>query len=414
MDTTANLKAPIQWQKVFSLAVLVASLGYFVDIYDLLLFSIVRVKSLADLGLSGSDLTDKGLLLLNAQMGGLLVGGIIFGILGDKKGRLRILFGSILLYSIANFLNGFVQSYQTYAILRFIAGVGLAGELGAGASLVTESLPKEVRGLGTMIIASVGVSGAVLAWFIADTFAWRTAYFLGGAFGIFLLLLRLGVYESGIFSKMKATKEVEKGNFLSLFTSFHRFKRYISCIFIGIQFWFMVGILITLSPEFAKALHITGPVQAGKAVMFCYAGLTLGDFVSGFLSYISKSRKKILIIFAVLSALGNIGYFFLEGISPDLFYVICFFMGLFSGYWTLFVTVAAESFGTNLRATVATTVPNFVRGALVPVSALFAFLKVRTDIFKAGMIVGLICIALSFYGIYAYSETYTKDLDFYE
>lgn len=401
-------------KKVFTVAVLVAALGYFVDIYDLLLFSIVRVKSLTDLGLTGADLTDKGLLLINMQMAGMLIGGIVFGILGDKKGRLSILFGSILLYSIANILNGFVKDYQTYAILRFLAGVGLAGELGAGVSLVSESLPKEVRGLGTMIIASVGVSGAVLAWFVADLFTWRTAYFIGGGGGLLLLALRIGVFESGLFSKMKSSAHISKGNFLSLFTSFDRFKRFASCILIGCQFWYMVGILITLSPEFAKALHVDGAIVAGKAVMFTYAGLTLGDFASGLLSYLFKSRKKVLLLFMLLSSLGNIGFFFIDGLRSDLFYLGCFFMGLFSGYWALFVTVAAENFGTNLRATVATSVPNFVRGSLVPISALFAFLKVHTGLLQAGLIVGLICIAISFLGLYLYRDTYFKDLDYYE
>jgi len=404
----------ISLKKLLTTAVVVAALGYFVDIYDLLLFSIVRVKSLTDLGLSGVELTDKGLLLINMQMAGMLIGGIFFGVLGDKKGRLSILFGSILLYSIANILNGFVRDYQTYALLRFFAGVGLAGELGAGVSLVSESLPKEVRGLGTMIIASVGVSGAIFAWVVSDLFAWRTSYFIGGGLGLLLLALRLGVYESGLFSKMHENKEVSKGNFLSLFTSLDRFKRYLSCILIGFQFWYMVGILITLSPEFAKALNVDGSILAGKAVMFCYAGLTLGDFASGLLSYLFKSRKNILILFMLLSSLANIAFFYVGGVSSSFFYGLCFLMGLFSGYWALFVTVAAENFGTNLRATVATTVPNFVRGSLVPVSALFAYLKTQTDMIHAGMIVGLICIVISFLGIFMYRDTYFKDLNYYE
>ncbi len=402
------------FKSAFTLAVVVAALGYFVDIYDLLLFSIVRTRSLSDLGLTGIDLTDKGLLLINMQMAGMLLGGILFGILGDKKGRLSVLFGSILLYSVANILNGFVHDYQTYALLRFLAGIGLAGELGAGVSLVSESLPKNLRGIGTTIIASVGVSGAVLAWFIADTFTWRTAYFIGGGFGLLLLILRVSVFESGLYSKMKVSSEIPRGQFLSLFTNIHRFKRYICCIFIGIQFWFMVGILITLSPEFAKALHVNGAIQAGKAVMFCYAGLTIGDLASGLMSYYFKSRKKVLLFFLVLSSIGNLSYFFMDGINAETFYTICFFMGLFSGYWALFVTIAAENFGTNLRATVATTVPNFVRGSLVPISALFFFLKSKTDMIHSGFIVGIMCVAISFYGIYIYKDTYSLDLDYYE
>jgi MFS transporter, putative metabolite:H+ symporter len=402
------------FRAAFSVAVLVASLGYFVDIYDLLLFSIVRVKSLADLGLSGPELVDKGLLLINMQMAGMLIGGVLFGILGDKRGRLKILFGSILLYSLANILNGLVQDYQTYAVLRFFAGIGLAGELGAGVALVSESLPKESRGLGTMIIASVGVSGAVLAWYISETLTWRHAYFIGGFLGLILLVLRFKVTESAIFAKMDNNKSILKGNFFSLFTSFDRFKRYLSCILIGVQFWFMVGILITLASEFAQALHIQGVISDGRAVMFCYAGLALGDCLSGLLSYLLKSRKRVLFLFLSLTSVANLSYFYLDNINANLFYIVCFLMGMFSGYWALLVTVAAENFGSNLRTTVATTVPNFVRGALLPISAIFSYIKMRTDLLHAGMLVAIFCILLSFIGLAMYRETYHTDLDFYE
>ena len=402
------------WTKVFNIAVLVASLGYFVDIYDLLLFSIVRIKSLTDLGISGSELTSKGLFLINAQMGGMLIGGIVFGILGDKKGRLSILFGSIILYSIANILNGFVQSFEGYVILRFIAGVGLAGELGAGVSLVTETLPKEIRGLGTTLIASVGVCGAVLAWFVFETFTWRSAYFIGGGFGILLLLLRIGVFESGLFAKMKTSSQVRRGDFLSLFTNADRFKRFILCILIGAQFWFVVGVLITLSPEFARALGVLGPIEAGKAVMYCYSGLVIGDLASGLLSHFMKSRKKALLIFIVLSGIAILGFSLLRQVSTQEFYGFCFGLGLTSGYWALFVTVAAESFGTNLRATVSTSVPNFVRGSLVPISMLFAFLKGPMGLMPAAMTVGMICFAISLVAILNFTDTFSKDLDYYE
>ena len=403
------------WLYLVNTAVLVAALGYFVDIYDLLLFSIVRVRSLTDIGLTGTELTDKGLLLINIQMAGLLIGGVVFGILGDKKGRLSILFGSILLYSIANVCNGFVQSFEAYAILRFLAGIGLAGELGAGISLVSETLPKEARGLGTMIVATVGLFGAVFAWTIADNFTWRTAYFIGGGGGLLLLAMRIGVYESGIYTKLSAAhSHISRGNFISLFTNWNRFKRYISNILMGIQFWFMVGILITLSPEFAKALGIQGKVEAGKAVVFCYLGLAVGDVISGVLSYLMKSRKKVLVLFLCSAGVSLLAYFTLSGISSGLFYGYCFLMGILSGYWALFVTVAAENFGTNIRATVATTVPNFVRGSLIPISALFTLLKASIGILHAGIVVALVCISISVLGISLYKETYSKDLDYLE
>ena len=393
--------------------IVVAALGYFVDIYDLLLFSIVRVESLSDLGLKGQELTDQGLLLINSQMAGMLIGGVVFGVWGDKRGRLKILFGSILLYSIANLLNGWVNSVETYAVLRFIAGIGLAGELGAGISLVTEILPKEIRGLGTMIVASVGVSGAALAWWISEIFSWREAYWIGGGMGLLLLLFRLGVVESGMFQKMNHSA-VSRGNFLSLFTSWSRFKRYATCILIGIQFWFMVGILITLSPEFAHVLGIDEPIEAGRSVLWCYLGLTCGDMLSGFTSHLFKSRKKALLLFMLLSSASICVYLF-GGLTSSLqFYVLCFAMGVASGYWAIFVTVAAENFGTNLRATVATTVPNFVRGSLVPISALFAYLKPSLGLIGSATVVGTLCIAVSFWGLSQLQETFHKDLDYLE
>ncbi len=399
---------------LINVAVIVSALGYFVDIYDLLLFSIVRVRSLTDLGLTGSDITDKGLFLINVQMVGLLLGGILFGILGDKKGRLTILFGSILLYSVANLLNSFVQTVEQYAILRFIAGVGLAGELGAGVALVAESLPKETRGYGTMIIASVGLSGAALAWAVAELFNWRTAFLIGGLMGIALLLLRVRVFESGLFDRMKKDSTVSRGNFLMLFTRWSLFKKYLSCILIAIQTWYIVGILITLSPEFTKELGVSGTIDAGKAVLFSYLGISLGDLFTGLLSQLLKSRKKVLALFLAFSSAMILWYFSVRNISSELFYVICFLLGMSTGYWAIFVTVAAEKFGTNIRATVATTAPNFVRGSLVPISWLFAQLKPSLGLLNAGAVVGAVCVALSFLGLWMSEETFGKDLDYFE
>ncbi len=411
MSIQVITKIPLK--SVLSAAVIVSALGYFVDIYDLLLFSIIRVQSLKDLGLQPEQITDQGLMLINLQMAGMLIGGVFFGILGDKKGRLSILFGSILLYSIANLLNAFVQNIEQYAILRFIAGLGLAGELGAGVALVVESLPKKIRGYGTMIIASVGVSGAALAWLVAEHVHWRTAYLIGGLLGVGLLLLRIRVSESEIFHKVKESN-IRKGDFLMLFRNKKLFIKYLACILSAIQIWYLVGILITLSPEFSKAMNVQGEILAGKAVLFCYLGLAFGDFVSGWLSQIFASRKKVLFIFLSLSAISIALYFQLHDLSSEIFYTICFLMGISSGYWAIFVTVAAESFGTNMRATVATTAPNFVRGALVPISWLFALLKPQVGLLPAAAWVGALCVTLSFVGLYALPETFAKELDYHE
>ena len=399
--------------RVLNAAVIVAALGYFVDIYDLLLFSIVRVQSLKSLGFSGQELTDKGILLLDVQMIGMLLGGILWGVWGDKRGRLTVLFGSIFLYSVANIANGMVNSIETYALWRFIAGIGLAGELGAGITLVTEILPKEKRGYGTTIVASVGIMGAVAAGIIADNFDWRTCYYIGGGLGLLLLVLRIGVSESGMFAQAKQEAH-KRGDFLALFRNKSRFLKYLRFILIGLPIWYAVGILITLSPEFAPLLGVTGAVLAGKSVMFCYAGMVVGDVASGLLSQYLKSRVKVLYIFWSLSVLAIGAYFSLNGLSVAQFYGVCAFLGFSVGSWVIFMTSAAEQFGTNIRATVTTTVPNFVRASVVPMTALFQILASFTDIITAAVMTGLLALILAAYAISTLHETFHEDLDYSE
>jgi len=399
---------------IFSLPVIVAALGYFVDIYDLVLFSIVRVPSLKSFGLSGKELINYGVYLLNMQMIGMLAGGILWGWLGDKKGRLKIMFASILLYSLANIANGFVSSLPAYAALRFIAGVGLAGELGAGITLVSEVLHTRIRGYGTMLVASIGVSGAILANVVANTYEWHNAFFIGGGLGLLLLAARVKVAESGMFKAMEEKTGVSRGNMLALFTDWNRFFRYINSIMIGVPIWFVVGVLITFSPEFAVALHITGPVSAGNAVMYCYLGLVFGDLSSGLLSQLLKSRKKVILLFMFLTV-GAVALYFLQGSSsPQFFYLVCALLGFAGGYWAIFVTVAAEQFGTNLRATVATTVPNIVRGMVVPITMLFQFSRGLFGLESGALLVGVLCSIGAFLSLTALEETFHKDLDYYE
>ncbi len=407
-------RAAVGLKHVFSLPVIVASLGYFVDIYDLVLFSIVRVPSLKSLGLSGKELIDYGVFLLNMQMAGMLLGGILWGVLGDRKGRLKIMFGSIFIYSVANILNGMATSLPAYAVLRFIAGVGLAGELGAGITLVSEVLHTSLRGYGTMLVASVGVSGAILANIIANASDWRHAFIIGGILGLLLLIARISVAESGMFKAMDKKAGVSRGNLLALFTNRKRFFRYLNSILIGVPIWFVVGVLITFSPEFAVKLGTTGPVSAGNAVMFCYLGLVFGDLSSGLLSQLLKSRKKVVLLFMVLT-LAAVALYFLQGSrSPAFFYGVCLMLGFASGYWAIFVTVAAEQFGTNLRATVATTVPNFVRGMVVPITLLFQLFRQYFGLEGGALTVGAVCAIAAFISLASLEETFHKDLDYYE
>jgi len=400
--------------QIFSLPVIVAALGYFVDIYDLVLFSIVRVPSLKDLGLTGQELTDYGVYLLNMQMTGMLLGGILWGVLGDRQGRLKIMFASICLYSVANLANGMVTSLPAYAALRFIAGVGLAGELGAGITLVAEILHTSIRGYGTMLVAAVGVSGAIFGNLIAHAFDWRHAFVIGGCLGLLLFIARIKVAESGMFRAMQVKTAVNKGNFFALFNDWQRCRRYLNSIMIGVPIWFVVASLITFSPEFAKALGTTGPVSAGNAVMYCYLGLVFGDLASGLLSQALKSRKKVVGLF-LFTTMAGIAIYFMQGSrSPGFFYGVCLVLGFASGYWAIFVTIAAEQFGTNLRATVATTVPNFVRGMVVPITLLFQFFRQHFGLTGGALIVGAICAVAAFVALAFLEETFDKELDYYE
>jgi len=400
------------FRQLFSIPVIVAALGYFVDIYDLLLFSIVRIPSLRSMGVTDAQMLDQGEFLIRVQMAGLLVGGIIWGIMGDKRGRLSVLFGSILLYSLANIANGFATTVDQYAVLRFIAGIGLAGELGAGITLVSESLPTRLRGYGTTLVATVGLMGAVLANYVAKIFDWQIAYFIGGGLGLILLVARVSVFESGIFLKIKE-QSVERGNFFQLFNQKERFVKFVGCILIGLPIWYVIGILITFSPEFAKAMSITG-VVAGDAVMFSYIGLAAGDMVSGITSQIIRSRKKTVFAFILLTLTFVIVYLYWPFKSEVGFYVSCFLLGFGVGYWALFVTIAAEQFGTNLRSTVATTVPNFIRGTVIPLTIAFKYMRESIGILEGALVVGIVTILIAFWALRLIDETFGRDLNFVE
>ncbi|RYZ55929.1 MAG: MFS transporter [Sphingobacteriales bacterium] len=398
---------------LFSLPVLVAALGYFVDIYDLLLFSIVRVESLRSLGLDNNMIRDSGMDIIGHQMFGLLIGGIIWGVMGDKKGRLSVLFGSIILYSLANIANGFVQTAEQYSLCRFIAGIGLAGELGAGITLVSELIPKEKRGIATSLVAGIGLTGAVVAYFIAQVFEWRTCYFIGGGLGLSLLLLRVSVFESGMFKSLQH-QNISRGNFLMFFSSWHRFRKYFLSILIGLPTWYAIGILVSFSKEFGKEFGIEGDIDPGKAIMFAYVAIAIGDVLIGLVSQWLQSRKKALFLFYGITVIAIILYFRQHGGTPEQMYAICALLGFGTGFWAIFVTMAAEHFGTNLRATAATTVPNMVRGALPLITMLFTFLQGYQSYLGAAAITGGIVMTITIVAAFFTEETFGKDLDFIE
>lgn len=410
LSTSSKLKY------IFSIPVIISALGYFVDIYDLLLFGIVRIPSLKALGLNPD--TD-GTFILNAQMVGLLIGGIFWGIFGDKKGRLSVLFGSILVYSLANIACGFLPYFPEkhlmyqYAALRFIAGIGLAGELGAGITLVSESLPKNLRAIGTSVVAGFGLMGAVVAQLTVELASgWNISYIIGGILGILLLFLRISVSESGIYKNIEH-KSVSKGNFLSFFTNKNRLIRYLKCIAIGLPTWYCIGILAVLANQFAPELGIKN-LSPGKAIMWAYIGISVGDLASGFISHLLKSRKMAIFYMLIFTIIGVTFMLFGNTDTETKYYVFCVWLGLGTGYWAMFVTLAAEQFGTNIRNTATTTVPNMVRG-LVPVMILaFDFFKNDFTVILSAALVGLIVFGLAFYSSLTISETHNKDLEFTE
>ncbi|MGE9312817.1 MFS transporter [Niabella sp. CJ426] len=401
---------------IFNLTVVVAALGYFVDIYDLLLFGIIRIPSLKEMGLTADQITTDGESILSWQMFGLMLGGIVWGIIGDKKGRSSVLFGSILLYSLGNIANGFVQTVEQYKWIRFVAGIGLAGELGAGITLVAELLPKEKRGIATSLVAGFGITGAVVAFFIKENFHWRTCYFIGGGLGLGLLLLRVSVLESGMFQKMK-TKDVKRGRIFMLLNSRERLTRYVQSILIGVPTWLVIGILITFSKEFAKEFGIMEEIDPGKSIMFAYAGLAVGDVTIGLVSQGLKSRKKALYVFYAITALFMVLYFTLQwNGSASLMYFLCAALGFGSGFWAIFVTIGAEQFGTNLRATAATTIPNMVRGTVPLMLMLFQFLRSLPGVgyINGGIYTCAIVFAICTIAVLTSKETFHKDLNYEE
>jgi putative MFS transporter len=395
-----------------NIVVIVAALGYFVDIYDLILFGIVRTPSLTAIGVPLDQMTEVGAKLMNAQMLGMLLGGIVWGFLGDKRGRMSTLFMTILLYSLANIANGFVTSVEQYQWLRLIAGFGLAGELGIGITLVSEVLSKEHRAWGTGVVTGVGIAGAVLAFLVAE-WGWREAYWVGGVLGLLLLFLRVYVHESGMFDKLKETT-AKRGNFIVVLKSPKKLLRYIASIFVGLPVWFVVGILIIPSEEFAQALGVTGDVSGGKAVMLHYMGAAFGSLITAYISQKLKSRKKALLISIAAMAMLCVWFFNASGISPLTYYTISFLLGVTMGYWAIFVTVASEQFGTNIRSTVTTTVPNFVRGGLVLMSIWWLAMKPDYGILTSAMIVGAVVFAIAIISIFFLEESHGKDLDYLE
>ena len=402
---------------IFNIAVIVAALGYFVDIYDLLLFTIVKKESMLGVGATMESMLADSTKVINWQMFGLLLGGVIWGIMGDKKGRLSVLFGSIILYSIANFITGFAHTVNEYAACRFSAGLGLAGELGAGITLVSELLPKNKRGIGTSLVAGIGLGGAVAAYFTYQlTGDWRLCYKIGGVLGVLLLVLRISVAESNMFKEIRS-QNISRGNFFLFFTNRKRFKKYILAILIGLPTWYVIGILVNQSDKFGNKLFGSTTIDSGRAIMFAYAAIAIGDIAVGFICQYFKSRKKGLLLYYILTILSLILFFSQYNNSDTRMYGICALLGFSTGFWAIFITMGAEQFGTNLRATAATTIPNMVRGALPLINLMFLNLFQHSwglSLIRSGVITGTIVMIITLIAFYFTEETYHKDLNYIE
>jgi putative MFS transporter len=415
MENT-NKKSP------FNLVVLVAALGYFVDIFDLQLFNIVSKSSLRGIGITDTNVLERyDYLLFLWQMGGMLAGGLVWGILGDRKGRKSVLFGSILLYSIANIANAFVVNLDQYVVVRVLAGLGLAGELGAAITLVSEIMHKENRGYGTMLIVTMGALGAVAAGLLSKVTTpvfgldpWQFSYVTGGVLGLLLLALRVGTYESGMFDKLKKDTLVRRGDFFLLFRTRDKFLRYLASICIGLPVWFCIGILIKFALHFAELNGVAGSPEMGMVIMWTYVGLSSGDLLSGILSQVFRSRKKVIFGYLIATCILVVYYLFKQNISTSSFYFLCFLIGFATGYWALFVSVAAEQFGTNIRATVTTTVPNFVRGAVIPITLSYKYVETMIGSVGGALLVGSVCMGLALWGTAYVRETFATELDFHE
>ena len=399
-------------KKAFNLTVLVAGLGYFVDMFDLTIFGVVRINSLKAIlpNASPEQILSTSVFLINMLAVGMLLGGLLWGVLGDKKGRLSVLFGSIILYSVANLLNAFATNIPTYALLRFLAGVGLAGELGAAVTLVSESLAPEIRGYGTTMIAALGLLGSVAASLSGQYLDWQTAYIIGGLMGLVLLFARFSMVDSSIFNKAK--QNTHRGDLKLLFTG-SRLKRYALCVLAGVPVYFTTGILFTFSPELSKEAGLVG-VTAGQSLLWGMIGLTLGDVLCGLLSQFLKSRRRAILISLAFGICLMLAFLFGVGTNTKLFYIACFFLGLTCGYWAVLITLTAEQFGTNLRSTAATSVPNLIRSAVIPLNFSFLFLRGHFGSQTSAFILSAVVYSIAMFSIYILSESFGKSLDFIE
>jgi MFS transporter, putative metabolite:H+ symporter len=393
--------------------ILVAALGYLVDVFDLILYTLLRNQSLTDMGVPAAQLKSVGATLLYWQMSGFIVGGLLWGVIGDKRGRLSTLLGSIVVYSLANIANGFVQDTHTYAVLRFVSGVGLAGEIGAGVALASELLPQRLRGLGTTFISVLGLLGAIFAVLVVDHLGWRSAYWVGGGLGLLLLVMRVSVVESGMFNRLKDSGR-SQGDLLKFLSKPALVGRLLLITLVGTPIWFVIGTLVTFTPEISRSMGITTLKGTSQAVLCVYIGLGLGGIVTGLLSQKLQSRKKVIGIWLAMSLVAILVFGRIGGTSATVYIGMIGVLGFSAGYWNMFLQIAAEQFGTNYRSTAAGSAPNLVRGMTIPMNMAFTALSASMTDIRAATMVGICALLVGTLAWLMMTETFHRDLDFVE
>lgn len=393
------------------LTVLVVALGYYVDAYDLLVMSAVRKPSLLSLGVPESETLNIGLSLLNYQLVGLMIGGVMWGVIADKYGRKKALFGSILIYSFANIANGYINSVNMYYWLRIIAGFGLAGELGVGISLITENVAKERRTISTAIVSFFGMLGASTGGWFGSIFEWQNCFLIGGFAGLLLLLLRLKVEESVMFNEIK-DKNVSKGNIWMIIKNPKTLLTYFFCTLAGAASILFIGVFIQSTPELGKLFNLN--ITAGIALIWYYLGASVSEIIAGLLSKLLKERKAPIYIFYAISLLAITNFCVNVPNSPYFFYLNCLFLGFGLGWWSQLITLSAELFGINVRATAATSIPTFARAWNIPFSNIFKQNIPNLGIVNSAFGIGVIVVSLAIISITMVKETFENDANFIE
>jgi MFS transporter, putative metabolite:H+ symporter len=381
--------------------------GYFIDIFDLVLFSTLRISSFEELKIT--DPTYWTVVFFNLQMTGILVGGIFWGKMADIKGRSWSFMGTILVFSIANIINGLTSSLTVYGICRFIAGFGLAGEMGSGIALICEKVPDEKRSLYLGFVSSLGCIGAVLSGWLGDIVYWRYLFIGSGFAGILLTLLRKNLLEPDLFRKT-ATLNIPRGQWKTLFQSPPDLIRFILLIFLGIPMWYIIGILWSFSTEMTSTIGLN-IFTSGQAILWGYVGVWMGDMLMPFVSQFLKSRIFTIQICLIMMLLGVIYLFQFQPHSLLSFQLTHIFLGFTIGYWAVYATLCGESFGTNIRALTSTSLPSLIRFSSIPMMIIYQYGRDENEL-NIALGMGLTVLCISMITTYFIKDTFQKDIDF--